>query len=147
MAIVCGVGAGVGAGVGVGAGAVTAGGLMEGVLKENAESAEGVSEGGLEAKEKTEDPEPKGVGPPREKAGVAEVAQVDGTEKVKPDADEETGAAGPMLNGAAEEEAAGAGGVDAAAEARPRFGNVAGPDGMEAATLGGWTAKEPVNRK
>lgn len=144
MAIVCGVGAGVGAGVGVGAGAVTTGGLMEGVLKENAESAEGVSEGGLEAKEKGE---PKGVDPPREKAGVAEVAQVDGTVKVKPDADDETGAVGTMLNGAAEEEAAGAGGVDAAAEARPRFGNVAGPDGMEAATLGSWTAKEPVNRK
>lgn len=36
----------------------TAGGLMEGVLMENAEGAEGVSEGGLEAKEKPKDPEP-----------------------------------------------------------------------------------------
>lgn len=137
-------------GVGAGAGVVAAGGLMEGVLKENAESAEGVSEGGLEAKEKTEDPEPKGVDPPREKAGVAEVAevaQVDGTEKVKPDEEEETAAVGTMLNGAAEEEVAGAGGVDAAAEVRPRFENAAGPDGMEAATLGGWTAKEPLNKK
>lgn len=42
---------------------------MEGVLNENAEAAEGVSEGGLEAKEKLEDTELKGPDPPREKAG------------------------------------------------------------------------------
>lgn len=117
---------------------------MEGV-KENAEGAEGVSEGGLEAKEKPEDPEPKGVGTPREKAEGAEVEHVDGTEKLKPDDDaaDDTGAVGTTLNGAAEEEAEGAGGVEAAAEVRLMFGNVVGADGMEAAILGGWAAKEP----
>lgn len=119
---------------------------MEGVLKENAEGAEGVSEGGLEAKEKPEDPEPKGVVPPRENTEGAEVAQVDGTEKEKPDDDDDdTGAVGPMLNGAAEEEAAGAGGVEAAAEVR--FAYVVGADGIEAAVLGSWVATGPMNRK
>lgn len=141
-----GVEAGVGVGAGAGAGAATADGLMEGVLKENADGAEGVSEGGLEAKEKLEDPDPtdpKGVVPPRENTEGAEVAQVDGTEKVKPDDDDDTGTVGTMLNGAAEEEAAGAGGVEAAAEVRPRFANAAGVDGVEAAALGSWVAKEP----
>lgn len=133
-------------GVGTGAGATTAGGLTEGV-KENAEGAEGVSEGGLEAKENPEDPEPKGVDPPREKAGGAPGEHVVGTEKMKLDDDDDTGAVGTMLNGAAEEEAAGAGGVETAAEVRPRAGNVTGADVMEAAILGGWVAKEPVNRK
>lgn len=117
---------------------------MEGV-KENAEGAEGVSEGGLEPNEKLEDVEPKDMGAPREKAEGAAVAHVVGTEKLKPDDDTaaDTGAAGTMLNGAAAEEAAGAGGVEAAAEVRLRFGNAAGADGMEAAILGGWVAKEP----
>lgn len=129
---------------GVRAGAATADGLLEGA-KENAEGAEGVSEGGLEPNEKLEDAEPKGVGAFREKADGAAVAHVVGTEKLKPDDDtaEDTGAAGTMLNGAADEEAAGAGGVEAAAEVRLRFGNAAGADGMEAAILGGWVAKEP----
>lgn len=125
---------------GVDAGGATADGLIEGV-KEKAESAEGVSEGGLEAKEKPEDPEPKGAVTPREKAEGAEVAFVVGTEKMKPDDDDDdTGAVTATLNGAAEEEAAGA---EAAAEVRPRFGNVAGADGVKAAILGGWVAKEP----
>lgn len=46
---------------------------MEGVLNENAEAAEGVSKGGLGAKEKFEDAELKGPDPPREKAGGAVV--------------------------------------------------------------------------
>lgn len=135
-----------GVGAGAGDGAATVDGLMEGV-KENAEGAEGVSEGGLEAKEKPEDPEPKGVDPPREKAEGAEVEHVVGTEKMNEDDDDDTGTVGTMLNGAVEEEATGAGGVEVAAAVRPRFGNVAGADGMEAAILGGWIAKEPVNRK
>lgn len=126
---------------------------MEGVLRENAESAEGVSEGGLEAKEKLEDPEPKGADPPRvnaegtDGAEGAEVAEnVFGTEKVNPDDD--AGAVETKLNGATEEEeAAGTEVMEAAAEVKPRFGNDAGTDGMEVASLAGWDAKEPVNRK
>lgn len=120
---------------------------MEGALIENAEGADGVSKGGLEAKEKLEGPDPKGVVPARENtegADGAEVAQVDGTEKVKLDDDDDTGAVGAMLNG--EAEAAGAGGVEAAAGARPRFANAAGAAGVEAAVLGGWVAKKPMNR-
>lgn len=127
---------------GVGAGAATADGLTEGV-KEN---AEGVSEGGgLEAKEKPTDPEPKGVGAAMENGGGAEEAHVVGTEKLKPDDDavDVAGAVGTMLNGAAEEAAAGARGVEAANEVKLRFGNVAGADGKVAASLGGWGAKEP----
>lgn len=119
---------------------------MEGALIENAEGAEGVSEGGL-AKEKLEAPDPKGVVVARENtegADGADVAQVDGTEKVKLDDDDDTGAVGAMLNGAAE--AAGAGRMEAAAEVRPRFANAAGADVVEAAILGGWVAKEPMNR-
>lgn len=121
---------------------------MEGV-KENAEGAEGVSEGGLEAKEKPEDPEPKAVDPPREKAKGAAVGHVVGTEKLNDDDDDNPcpPAVGTMLNGAVEEEAVGAGGVEAAADVRPRFGNDAGADVMEAKPLGGCVAKEPANRK
>lgn len=93
------------------------------VLKENAEDAEGVSEGGLEAKEK---PEPKGADPPRENAEGAEVEQVVGIEKVKPDEDDDTGAGGTMLKGAAVEVAATVGGLGAATEVRPRFERAAG---------------------
>lgn len=123
-----------------------------GGAKEKAEGAEGVSEGGL-AKEKLEGPEPKGAVVATEKAGGAEEAQVVGTEKAKLDDDaEDTGGAGAMLNGAAEGVAAGARRAGAAAGGKPRFGNVAGADGMEAdgmeaATLGGWAAKAPVKRK
>lgn len=93
---------------------MTADGLMEGV-KEN---AEGASAAGLEANEKPRDPEPKGAGTPIEKGGGAVVAHVVGTEKLKPDdgAMDVAGAAGTMLNGAAEKDAAGAGGVEAAAK-------------------------------
>lgn len=113
-----------------GAGAVeaTGNGLVEGALKENADSAEGVSEGGLEAKEKPEAPEPKIVDPLSEKADGADVAHVEGTENVKLDDD-----IGAMLNGA-EEEATVAGGVEAA-EAGHRVGNAAGPDGIDGAAL------------
>lgn len=123
---------------------------MEGVLRENAESAEGVSEGGLEANEKLEGPEPKGADPPKENAEGAEGAKVAekvvGIEKVNPD--EDAGAVGTKLNGAAvEEEAAGADMLEAGAEGNPRLGNDAGADGTEAAGLAGWVAKEPANRK
>lgn len=145
------IGAGAGAGAIIGAvvraGAGAGAGLIEGLPEENAKGAEKTSEVGLGAKEKLEDPEPKTVDPPREKADGDEELPVLGTEKIKPDDEDDTGAVGTMLNGATEEEAAVAGGVEAAAEERLRFGNVAGPDGMEAAVLGGLTAKEPVNRK
>lgn len=129
--------------------AATADGFMEGV-KENAEGAEGVSEGGLEAKEKPEDPEPKAVDPPREKAEGAAVEHVVGTEKLNDDDDDDNTcppAVGTMLNGAVEEEAVRAGRVEAAADVRPRFGNDAAADVMEAKPLGGCVAKEPANRK
>lgn len=134
---------------GVKAGAATAGGLMEGV-KENADAPEGVSEGGLEAKEKPEAPEPNAVDPPRLKAEGAEVEHVVGTGKIDDacvDAAICTPAVGPMLNGAKEEDAAGAAGVGAAADARPRLGNDAGTDVMEDELLLGCVVKEPVDRE
>lgn len=85
---------------------------MGGVLKENAEGAGGVSEGCLGAKDNPVDPKPKNV-----KAEEAESAQVDGTEKVKPD-EEDTGAEGPMLKGAAGKVTAGVGRVAVAAGVR-----------------------------
>lgn len=117
---------------------------MEGV-KEKAEGAEGVSEGGLDAKEKPEDAEPKGVDPPREKAGAA--ALVVGTEKLNDDEEDDDDTCptpgGTMLNGAADAEAVGAG----AAAAKPNFGNDAGAGAMEAELLVGCVAKEPANRE
>lgn len=139
-------------GAGSGAGVATVDGLTEGV-KENAEGAEGVSEGGLEPKEKPEEPEPKGAEPPREKAAGAAVEEEEvaaGTEKTKEEEEEEEAAAaavGTMLKREEEEEAAGAGGVAAAAGARLRLGKTAAADGMEAAALGGCAAKEPVKRR
>lgn len=62
-------------GVAVGACAGAAAGFREGELNEKAEEADGVSEGGLEAKEKLEDAEPKGPEPPRESVGGAEVVE------------------------------------------------------------------------
>lgn len=130
------------------AGAANAGGLMEGALKENAEGAAGVSEGGLEVKEKVDDPEPKGADPPRENAeGVEVVEQVVGTEKVKLDVDDDTGAAGTMLNGALEDEGGRAGAVETAADVKPMFGNGTGAAETGAAILAGCVAKEPVRRK
>lgn len=101
----------------------------------------------MEAKEKLEDPEPKTVDPPSVKAEGPVMLLVVGTEKTKLEDEEDTGAAGTILNGLAERETPMAGGVGAAAEERLRFGNSAGPDGMEAAVFGGLTAKKPVNRK
>lgn len=118
------------------AGADATGGLMEVVLKENAEGAVGVSEGGFEAKEKPEDPEPKTAAPPREK-----VEQVVGIEKVKADEDDDTGAGGMILNGAVEEGAAGA--AEMEGTGAPMFENAAGVGRIEAAILGGWLASEP----
>lgn len=126
--------------------AATAGGLMEGV-KEKAEGAEGVSDGGFVAKEKLEDAEPKAVDPPREKAEVAVMEHVDGTEKLNDDDDGGPPAGGTILNGAVEEEAAGAGGMEAAADVRPRFGNVAGADVLKAGILGACAPREPANRE
>lgn len=125
---------------GAGTEAAAADGLMGAGLRENAEGADGVSEGGLEANLKPEDPEPKGMAPPMEKA---EVEHVTGTEKVKLADADDTGAVGTMLNEAAEEEEAAAGGVEAAGKEKPRFGNAAGADMVEAAILGGWVTKEP----
>lgn len=113
------------------------------VANENAEEAEGVSEGGLEAKENPEDADPNAVDPPRENADGAEGVQVDGTEKVKLDEDDAVGFVGAAPNGAAEKEGAGAGVVETAAGVRPRLENVAGADGTEAATLGAGVAKDP----
>lgn len=114
---------------------------MEGV-KENAEGAEGVSEGGLDAKEKPEDAEPKGVDPPREKAGAD--ALVVGTEKLNDDDDTCPPAGGTMLNGAADAEAVGAG-VAVATDVGPKFGNDTGAGVMAAELLDGCVAKEPAN--
>lgn len=110
-------------------------------MKKNAEAAEGASEGGLEAKEKPEDPEPKGVA-----AAGAEVEHVAAAEKLNVE-DDDTGppTVGTMLNGAVEEEADRPGRVEAAADVIPRFGNVAGAGVIEAAFLGGWVAKKPVD--
>lgn len=121
---------------------------MEGV-KENAEGAEGVSEGGLDAKEKPEDAEPKGVDPPREKAG-ADVLVV-GTEKLNDDNDDDDDtcppAGGIMLNGAADTEAVGAGVATAAADEGPKLGNDAAAGVMEAELVDDCVAKEPASRE
>lgn len=109
--------------------------MIEGLLKVNAKGAEGMSGEGLEANEKLDNPELKVVDPPREKAEGAKVKPVVGTENMNADEDD-TGGAVTVLNGAVEEEAALARGVIAAAEERLRFGNFAGPGGMEAAVLG-----------
>lgn len=73
-------------------------GLVEGLEKENADSAEDVSETGLEAKEKLGAPEPKAEDTLSEKAEEADVEHVEGTEKVKPEDDR--GATGALLKGA-----------------------------------------------
>lgn len=119
---------------GVGAAGATVNGLVEGLAKENAERAEGVSETGLEAKEKLGTPEPLTVDALSEKAEGADVAHVEGTENVKPEDDR--GATGTLLKGAAEGttgagaeggNAAGADGIDGAfwnVVAEPSFGNL-----------------------
>lgn len=120
------------------AGGTTVDGLMvEG--SRNADCAEGVSEGGLEAKENPKDPEPKGA-----EAVVDESALV--TEKPNDDDDDDeegTGAlavaVGTTLKGPAE-----AGRAAAATDERPRLGNAAGA--TEAALLGGCISNEPVQR-
>lgn len=100
--------------MGDGAGGATGVGLIDGA-KENADGAEGVSEGGLEANEKPEDPDPNAVDATRVAAEGAEAAHVFGTENVNDDEDIED--VGAMLNdGAADEAAAGAGGGNVIAE-------------------------------
>lgn len=135
---------GIGAG-GARAGAASAGGLTVGALKEKAEATEGVSEGGLEAKENpVEEPGTKAVGPPREKAEGAGAEEEEGKEKEKPEDDEVeegAGAGGAMVNGAGAGEAARGGG--AADDEGQSGGNAAArADGREVA---GWGATEPKN--
>lgn len=106
-------------GVGAGGVGVTVNGLVEGLAKENADSVEGVSEIGLEAKEKLGATGGKAVDPLREKADGADGAHVEGTEKVKPE--DVRGATGMLLKGAAEE----------ATEAEDEDGNAAGAEAMD----------------
>lgn len=124
--------------------------MPEGELNENAESADGVSDGGLEANEKPEDPEPKGTDPPKAKAatGAEVVEKVDGTEKLKPEKADVTGAVGAMLKGIMEDGAEETGGLGAAAEeARLMLGKAGGAEGTAAGILAGAVATEPLNRK
>lgn len=65
-----------------------------------------------------------------------------GTEKENPDEDDDTGAVGAKLKGAAEEDAAGAEQLEET-DVRGMFGNAAGAEATEAAGLAGWVAKEP----
>lgn len=113
--------------------AVPAGTTVDGLMEEenrNADGAEEVSEGGLVAKVNPEDPEP-----------VEESALV--TEKTNDDDVEGTG---PLAAGTTLKVPAVAERVEAAAEARPRLGNAAGAEVIEAA-LGGCTANEPAQSK
>lgn len=93
-------------------------GLVEGLVKENADSAEGVSETGLEVKEKLGTPELKAVDALSEKAEGADVEHVEGTENVKPEDDR--GGIGALLKGAA-------GGATVVGAG----GNAAGADGID----------------
>lgn len=131
-------------------GAATTGGLLEGELNGNVGSADGVSNEGLEANEKPEDPEPKGADPPREKAatGAEVVEKVGGTEKVKPEEAVVTGAVGAMLKGVMEDGGAeGTGRLGIAVEAKLMLGKAAGAAGTAAGSLAGADAKEPSDRK
>lgn len=120
--------------------AVAAGTTVDGLMVEgnrNADCAEGVSEGGLLAKENPKDPEPKGA-----EAEAVEDESALVTEKPNDDDDDEdTGplAVGTTLKGPAE-----AGRVAAATDERPRLGNTAGA--TEAALLGGCISNKPVQR-
>lgn len=124
--------------VAVAAGTTVVGLMVEG--NRNADCAEGVSEGGLVAKEKPKDPEPKGA----EAEAVADESALV-TEKPNDEDDDEddegTGAlaVGTTLKGPAE-----AGRVAAATDERLRLGNTAGA--TEAALLGGCISNEPVQR-
>lgn len=122
--------------------AVAAGATVDGLMEEenrNADGAEGVSEGGLVAKENPEDPEPKGA-----EAGAAEEESALVTEKTNGDDDDE--GARPLAVGATQKGPAEAGRVEAAFP-RPRPGNAAGTEAIGAALLDGCTANEPAQRK
>lgn len=114
--------------------------LFEGVLKENAEGAEGASDGGLAlANVKPEAPEPKGADEPKEKAGGAELPLTDGKEKVKADDDDDDdeGAVATRLKGGAADE-------ELATEVTARFGMA---DGRGAADLEDCIARETEEDK
>lgn len=122
---------------------VAAGATVNGLIVEenrNADCAEGVSEGGLVAKENPKDPEPKGA-----EAEAVEDERALVTEKPNDD-DDDDGGTGPLAVGTTLKGPAEAGRVGAAADVRPRLGNAAGPEAIEAPLLDGATANEPAQR-
>lgn len=110
----------------------------------NAGGAVEVSEGGLGAKVNPEDPEPNGAEVVAAEEEEEESALV--TEKTNDD-DDDVGGAGPLAGGTTLKVPAAAERVEAAVDARPRLGNAAGAESIEAALLGGWTANEPAHSK
>lgn len=123
-----------------GSDAVAAGATVDGLIVEenrNADCAEGVSEGGLVAKENPKDPEPKGA-----EAEAVEDERALVTEKPNDD----DGGTGPLAVGTTLKGPAEAGRVGAAADVRPRLGNAAGAEAIEAPLLDGGTANEPAQR-
>lgn len=123
--------------------AVAAGATVDGLIVEenrNADCAEGASEGGLGAKENPKDPEPKGA-----EAEAVEDERALATEKPNDD-DDDDGGTGPLAVGTTLKGPAEAGRVGAAADARPRLGNAAGAEAIEAPLLGGAAANEPAQR-
>lgn len=122
--------------------AAAAGATVDGLIveeKRNADCAEGVSEGGLVAKENPKDPEPKGA-----EAEAVEDERALVTEK--PNDDDGGGGTGPLAVGTTLKGPAEAGRVGAAADVRPRPGNAAGAEAIEAPLLDGATANEPAQR-
>lgn len=123
--------------------AVPAGTTVDGLMEEENRNADGAEEvsGGLVAKVNPEDPEPKGA----EVVAVEEESALV-TEKTNDDDDDVEGT-GPLAVGTTLKVPGVAGRVEAAVDARPRLGNAAGAEAIEAALLGGCTANEPAQSK
>lgn len=119
-----------------------AGTTIDGLMEENrnAGGAEEGSGGGLVAKVNPEGPEPNGA----EVVAVEEESALV-TEKTNDDDDVE--GTGPLAVGTTLKVPALAERVEAAVDARPRLGNAAGAESIEAALLGACTANEPAQSK
>lgn len=122
--------------------AVPAGTAVDGFMEENrnAGGAAEVSEGGLGAKVNPEDPEPNGT-------EVVAVEEESALVTEKTNDDDDVGGTGPLAVGTTLKVPAVAERVEAAVDARPRLGNAAGAESIEAALLGGCTANEPAHSK
>lgn len=122
--------------------AAPAGTAADGFIEENrnAGGAAEASGGGLGAKVNSEDPEPNGA----EAVAVEEESALV-TEKTNDDDD--VGGAGPPAVETTLKVPVVAERVEAAVDARPRLGNAAGAELIEAALLGGCTANEPAHSK